>query len=157
MKKLRFLVPALVFASVVIVVGYSDTENRGRDIAASGAIQTLEGSLVYDDSEWYLDAEDGRYALHLGNHDYLESNDITLKEGSWAEVRGFVEGDEIAPVSVNSDGERYSLREEDGMPLWAGKGEMRNQDAEGEGRGRNREDSADDEAESHGRGRNRRV
>jgi len=130
MKKLRFLVPALVFASVVVVVGYSDTENRGRDIAEIGAIQTLEGTLAYDDSEWYLDTADGRYALHLGNHDFLESNDITLQEGSWAAVRGFVDGDEIAPVFVDSDGKRYTLREEDGIPL--------HDERPIDGRGRNR-------------------
>ncbi len=153
MKKLRFLVPALVFAGVVVFTGCSNTANGDRDVSERGAIQTLEGTLAYDDSEWYLETEGDRYALDLGDHDFLESNGIALREGSRAEVRGFVDGDEIAPVSVDSDGNRYTLRGEDGPPPWAGKGDMRNQDAEGDGRGRNRAESADGEGQSYGRGR----
>ena len=63
------------------------SEMRGRDVVGSGTIDTLIGTLFYEDDEWYLENQGGSYLLHLGNHDYVDSTGIEMKEGQEIEIR----------------------------------------------------------------------
>jgi hypothetical protein len=97
-------------------------ENDRRSVVETGELLSLAGSLESRDSEWYLNEEGSRYALRLGNARYVESIGIRLQEGAEVQVRGFAEDGEVAVVSILMDGRRFDFRNEDGTPLWAGRG-----------------------------------
>jgi hypothetical protein len=96
--------------------------SNGRSVAETGRLADLSGSLDRQGTEWYLVMEEARLALHLGNTRYVESTGIQLQEGAPAKVRGFVDGQEVAVVSIQLDGRLYAFRTQDGVPLWAGRG-----------------------------------
>ena len=98
------------------------SERTGRDVADTGTLRTLSGTLANDGTEWYLDAADGRYLLHLGNTAYVEQTGLALEAGDAAVVKGLVDADEVSVVSLEINGETYTFRSEDGRPLWAGGG-----------------------------------
>lgn len=98
------------------------SDRTGRDVADTGELKALSGELAEVDGEWYLEAADGRYLLHMGNQSFVEQTGIDLDEGEKVEVRGLVDGEEVSVVSMVSDGQTYAFRAEDGTPLWAGNG-----------------------------------
>jgi hypothetical protein len=98
------------------------SERTGRDVADGGTLRTLSGTLVTEDAEWYLDAADGRYLLHLGNTSYVEQTGLVLEASKAAVVKGIVDADEVSVVSLQMGAETYTFRSEDGRPLWAGGG-----------------------------------
>jgi len=100
----------------------AQTESNGRSVVETGEPLSLTGRLESRDSEWFLNHDGTRYALHLGNTRYVESTGIRLREGADVEVRGFADGEEVAVVSILVDGRRFAFRGEDGTPLWAGRG-----------------------------------
>jgi hypothetical protein len=97
-------------------------QSDGRSVAASGQLVDLAGILETQNAEWYLNQQGTRYLLHLGNARYVESSGIPLQEGATVQVRGFAAADEVAVVSVTVGGQRFEFREENGTPLWAGRG-----------------------------------
>ena len=100
----------------------AEPASNGRSVAETGRLADLSGSLDRQGTEWYLVMEGARLALHLGNTRYVESTGIQLQEGTPVKVRGFVDGQEVAVVSIQLDGRLYAFRTEDGVPLWAGQG-----------------------------------
>jgi hypothetical protein len=98
------------------------SDRTGRDVADAGTLRTLSGTLANDGTEWYLNAADGRYLLHLGNTAYVEQTGLALEAGDAAVVKGLVDADEVSVVSLEINGETYTFRSEDGRPLWAGGG-----------------------------------
>jgi hypothetical protein len=98
------------------------SDRTGRDVADAGTLRTLAGTLASDGTEWYLDAADGRYLLHLGNTSYVEQIGLVLEAGDTVQVKGLVDADEVSVVSLQMGGETYTFRSEDGRPLWAGGG-----------------------------------
>ena len=102
----------------------AEPTSNGRSIVETGRVADLSGSLDRQGTEWYLVMEGARLALHLGNTRYVESTGIQLQEGVPAKVLGFVDGQEVAVVSIQIDGRLYAFRTEDGVPLWAGRGQQ---------------------------------
>jgi hypothetical protein len=98
------------------------SDRTGRDVAVTGAPRTLSGTLSSDGVEWYLDAADGHYLLHLGNSAYIAQVGLELAAGEPAVVRGLVDAGEVSVISLEYRGATYALRSEDGTPLWAGRG-----------------------------------
>jgi hypothetical protein len=98
------------------------SDRTGRDVADSGTMRTLAGTLASDGVEWYLDTPDGRYLLHLGNTAYVEQTGIALEAGHEALVKGLMDAEEVSVISIELDGQTYAFRSEDGWPLWAGNG-----------------------------------
>ena len=141
MKTTRVLVLSILLIGAAAGAFASDLV--GREVVDQGTIGTVTGTLVYQDSEWFIDAEEGLFHVHLGNHDFVEGTGMELSEGDEATVYGFIAGQDIAAVNVTLGSEVYALRSEDGFPLWAGYGRMRNQET-GEGMGRNRIESTDE-------------
>ena len=113
----------------------ADEELVGRDVAREGTLQTVDGTLRYQDDEWYLSAGRRVYELHMGPFGHDES--LALRDGSLARVEGFVVGDHIAPLSLVSEGVTHEFWHADRYPLWAGAGNRRNAvDAAGQGASR---------------------
>jgi hypothetical protein len=108
-------------------------EQSGRIVVEKGNVADVKGTLRYDGSEWYLDTDDGSYILHFGNSAYVESTGMELQAEDPAEVRGFVSGEEIAVISAVHDAQIYTFRDEDGTPLWAGRGRREGRIAEQDG------------------------
>ena len=79
----------------------------GRDVAQEGSLTDLSGSLVYRDNEWFLNAGDGLYEIHMGPFGHDES--LPFTEGAMVEIRGFVLPEHIAPVRVTTGGETYKF------------------------------------------------
>jgi hypothetical protein len=98
------------------------SDRTGRNVADAGTLRTLSGTLANDGTEWYLNAADGRYLLHLGNTSYVEQTGLVLEAGKAALVIGLVDADELSVVSLQMNGATYTFRSEDGRPLWAGGG-----------------------------------
>lgn len=92
----------------------------GRNVAEAGTMDTIEGTLTTSAGEWLLNVGDLTYNLHLGR--YGHETDLALSEGASARVTGFVVDMGIAPVSIETEGEQLAFWQEDGYPLWAGRG-----------------------------------
>ena len=142
MKTTRVLVLSILLIGSAAAGAFA-ADLVGREVVDQGIIGTVAGTLVYQDSEWFIDTEDGLFLVHLGNHDFVDGTGMELSEGDEATVYGFIAGQDIAAVNVTLGSEVYALRSEDGFPLWAGSGGMRNQET-GEGMGRNRIESTDE-------------
>jgi hypothetical protein len=115
-------------------VGLYASDVLGREVVEQGSLQTLSGALSSEEGEWYLTTGGALYAVHLGNHDFVDSLDWELKEGADVNLTGFVYGEDIAVVNLTIDGKTFSLRTENGAPLWAGMGQGRNREETGDGR-----------------------
>ena len=142
MKTTRVLVLSILLIGSAAAGAFA-ADLVGREVVDQGTIGTVNGTLVYHDSEWFIDTEYGLFLVHLGNHDFVDGTGMELSEGDKATVYGFIAGQDIAAVNVTLGSEVYALRSEDGFPLWAGSGGMRNQET-GEGMGRNRIESTDE-------------
>ncbi len=101
---------------------------RGRDFVVLGKPAELAGTLLTEFGEWFLAVNGIIHELHLGDHAHRADTGIKLEEGKPAEVTGFLyarEGDDTVDVAVcviSLDGEEYRFREDDGTPLWRGRG-----------------------------------
>ena len=149
MRVFKILLPAVVIGALFVIAGCSDGAGEGNGWKGSaerfseggrgrGVVETplegnilqpapvsltrLEGMLVFEDPEWYLDTGDDNVALLLGNRSYLESLDTELKEGGKAEVFGIMEDDGLSVVRISTEDGEILLRNESGVPLWAGNG-----------------------------------
>lgn len=126
-KKSISMVAILLVAVSIGAFASSNSDLRGSDLVRLGKLGVVSGTLSEDGGEWYLTAQDGEYALHLGKYEVIYPKGIALKEGSQAVVRGFVLDSDISATTVASDSAKYSFRTAAGLPLWAGQGERKNQ------------------------------
>ncbi|MEO5356429.1 MAG: DNA-binding protein [Nitrospirae bacterium YQR-1] len=73
-----------------------------------------------------LTTEDGKVAVHLGPVWYIERQDVELRKGDTVEVKGskitFNSKPAIIAAEVKKDDEVLKLRDESGIPYWAGSG-----------------------------------
>ncbi len=123
MKRVAGMISVLVLFSTAAWAG---DELSGRDFVERGAIAEIAGNLSQEDGEWYLETDGKTYAVHLGNHEILYPDGLTLKAGDSAQVQGYIYGTDIAAIRVISGGMDYAFRSEAGDPLWAGRGRRRN-------------------------------
>ena len=122
------MVKKILIVTLVMALGASflfAESLTGRDIVKEGSFTTINGTLKYEDTEWYLLAEGGPYQLHFGNKSYLSSTGIELEGGKNCKVDGIASGKEVVVVRATMEGKSYSFRDENGVPLWAGNGNQR--------------------------------
>ncbi|GEM_PF-1873886 len=136
LKKIMMILIVLVAVTGLV---FADTLD-GKSLAEQGLLETRSGTLAYRSGEWYLESEEGSYLLHFGNKVYLEETGIDLAEGETCTVRGFFLEDEGAVMEATMRGDTYRFRADDGMPLWAGRGER----SENRVYARNRENGCED-------------
>ena len=118
MKRISIIVLAVMLVGVSGIFA-SDSGITGREVVAMGTLQTMEGTLVEEDDEWYLQTGEILYAVHLGNYDFLDTLEMDLNEGDRVTLKGFFYGEDIAAVNIMTGDNSYDLRREDGKPLWA--------------------------------------
>jgi len=122
MKTTKMIVTGLLIAALLGGAVFAhDSDVLGRDVVSSGSQATLSGTLTTEDEiEWSLRTDAGTYVLHLGPPAFRDELGIGLRQGKAAVVTGYVQGKDVAPVSVTVDERRFDFRDESGRPMWAG-------------------------------------
>ncbi len=123
-KKALFILIGILMATAIFA---SDSELTGKDIAAEGTVNNLEGTFEIEDSEWYLRTENQLYIVHKGPDWYTEEIGFLPPEGQQVVVEGFVLGNTISPCTITSDNTLYAFRSSEGDPLWRGRGNRSNE------------------------------
>lgn len=95
-------------------------ELTGRQIVEQGFRGSVTGTLVPEGEEWRLQAGGKLYELHLGQYGHDGQAAAALKAGAPATVKGFISGDHISPITLETGGTTLRFRAEDGRPLWGG-------------------------------------
>jgi hypothetical protein len=132
MKKVTLfsaLLVAVVFTSLFVSAGATEEKASrlyGRDYVSMGTLGVLSGVLFEENDEWYLKANNGTYALHIGNHSYREETGIDLKADKNIDVTGFIYKNDVSVCTIVIEGKEYRFRDDDGRPKWAGRGRGRN-------------------------------
>lgn len=109
----------------------TDDALRGRDFVRLGQKDTLSGTVTQIKGEWYLITPEKKYELHLGDHNHRKRIGIQLSENAEIKVTGFVyhqENQKIIDIAVCTlilEGKEYRFRDDDGTPLWQGRGQSK--------------------------------
>ncbi len=101
----------------------------GSGTAIEGMLRTVRGVAVEVDTDLVLRTESGDIQVGLGPAHYREQAGFTIHTGDELEVSGFDETEEFKAASVHNltTGTRITLRDDNGRPMWAGQGNLRNQ------------------------------
>jgi hypothetical protein len=92
----------------------------GREIVEQGVRGSVSGTLVPEGEEWRLQAGARLYELHLGQFGHDGQAAAALRAGAHATVNGFISGDHISPITLETGDTTLRFRAEDGRPLWGG-------------------------------------
>ena len=95
---------------------------RGKDYVQNGTVKTVSGTLFSQDGEWYMKSGSSVTALHMGPSFYHDEIKLQLKDNQNVEANGYMYKNDLAVVTIKVDNKVYNLRDKDGIPLWAGKG-----------------------------------
>ncbi len=117
--------------------GYGQGANgRGQGAAGQGSNvvvgtvewETVTGIVTVVDSEITVQTAQGEIVVGMGQSAYRESFELAV--GDQVSVLGFYEDGEFKAGTVENltTGETITLRDETGRPMWAGRGQLRNQD-----------------------------
>ena len=99
--------------------------------------ETLAGTVVAMDDELIIETAEGQVTVGLGQSTYREEMGFTLEVGDEMLVTGFYEDGEFKAGTVENitTGQTIVLRDETGRPMWAGRGQLKNQGQQGQGQG----------------------
>lgn len=92
---------------------------KGRDYTGLGTMGSVTGTLVSEGNEWRIKAGETLYEIHMGPSDYMADKGLILKDGSEAQVSGFIYKDQISVRKIETEGRSLTLRDETGRPAWA--------------------------------------
>ena len=116
--------------------GAGRSESGSRDGQGAGntpvernpAWEELRGTVVEYDHEMTVATADGEVLVGMGQSSYVETQDFQASKGDEVLVYGFHEDDEFKAGRVENltQGKTLILRDQDGRPMWAGRGEGKN-------------------------------
>jgi hypothetical protein len=97
---------------------------------------TLSGTVVTIDGELVIETAEGQVTVGLGQSTYRDEMGFTLEVGDEVVVTGFYEDGEFKAGTIENitTGQTIILRGETGRPMWAGRGQLKNQ-GQGQGQG----------------------
>ncbi len=101
---------------------------RSRQIIEEGTMVEVTGMLRKMGGGWFIAVDQALHQLYTAPADFKEQSGISLKEGEQAVVTGFYHAEEgevtgiIAVSTITTDGKEYRFREDDGTPMWRGRG-----------------------------------
>jgi hypothetical protein len=122
--------------------GQGQSEGQGRGQGAGNGIQSgesagleqhpadtwiaLSGTVVAVDDELTVRTEEGEVVAGTGPTWYWDENGLVLEPGDEVVLHGFYEDGEFKLGSVEnlSTGDAFTVRDEIGRPLWAGRGRL---------------------------------
>jgi len=91
--------------------------------------ETVQGTVIVADNELTLQTAEGEIVVGLGQSWYREQAGFTVNVGDEVIVHGYEEDGEFKAGTVENltSGTAIMLREQGGRPMWAGRGNLRNQ------------------------------
>lgn len=146
MKKIIILTAAVMLFTGTI---FADSL-RGRDVAEKGKIDSVKGTLELNDGEWYVKASGDKYLIHIGPDFYRDEIKLQLKSGKAVIVTGYMYQKSIAPQTISYNGKIYRFRDNNGVPMWSGRGNNRRNSSS------NRQGMNKESSRNAGRGRGRK-
>lgn len=102
-------------------------QGQGSGETASVAWRTLTGQVTAVDQDVTVQTPEGEVLVGMGQSAYWQ--DFELAVGDEVTLRGFYEDGEFKAGTVENvtNGKTLMLRDESGHPLWASRGERKNQ------------------------------
>lgn len=98
---------------------------------SSGGVdwETVTGEVTAVDGEITVQTDDGQVVVGLGQSRFREEADFALEVGDEVSVTGFYEDGEFKAGTVENltTGQTLALRDGAGRPIWAGRGQLKNQ------------------------------
>ncbi|TVR91915.1 MAG: hypothetical protein EA428_04665 [Spirochaetaceae bacterium] len=125
MRTHKLFIGAALAAFVTVGAVATDTAPIGRDIARDGGLSSLQGEMVRQDGEWYIQSGTELHQLHMGPYGY--ANEDFLSGLSDVSATGFSVPGHMAPIQVIGEADTVEFWHEARYPQWAGEGERRNQ------------------------------
>lgn len=101
---------------------------QGAEVPLAHAAQEIEG-VVLETAELFIETHSGETVhVGLGPSHYRDGQGFVLSIGDNIQVLGYWEDDEFKAIQVTNldSGERITLRDESGRPMWAGQGRGQN-------------------------------
>ena len=101
---------------------------RSRKIIEEGIQVEVEGMLRKMGGGWYIAVDQVLHQMLMAPDDFRQKTGFSPQEGKQAKVTGFFYAEEgemtgnIAISTITVDGKEYRFREDDGTPLWRGRG-----------------------------------
>jgi len=123
--KIKTLLISAMALMLIAAVSVS-AETKGRDLVTKGEEKTIEGNFIIDNDEWYLVVNNQKILIHKGPEQFIAEKKINIEKNSLIKVYGYVYQNEITPIKIVSGKNEYVFRNENGRPLWSGKGYGRN-------------------------------
>ncbi len=142
LKKTFYMISILSILLFLVAIGFAymghGTHKQGayhwnpdKIVTVSGEVTKVETTTMkhhgsdYHGVHLYMKTRDGEVEAHLGPEEFVEK-EITLKKGDKLTVEGSkTEYDNTTVIfagSITKDGKKVILRNDDGIPVWAGKG-----------------------------------
>jgi len=125
MRTHKLFIGAAMAAFVTVGALAADTAPVGRDIARDGALTSIQGEIVRQDGEWYIQSGGDLHQLHMGPYGYA-NEDFLSREGD-VSATGFSVTGHMAPINLEGTTDTVEFWNEARYPQWAGEGERRNQ------------------------------
>lgn len=101
---------------------------RSRRIIDEGVWITAEGTVRKMGGGWFIAVENVLHQLYLAPETYKIEKGFDIEEGAPAMIQGYFLSEEdevtgvIAVCTIFLDGKEYRFREDDGTPMWRGRG-----------------------------------
>ncbi len=140
MRTHKLFIGAALAAFVTVGAMASETTPVGRDIARDGGLSSLQGQIVRQDGEWFIQSGTELHQLHMGPYGY--ANEDFLAGAGDVSATGFSVPGHMAPIQVSGKADAVEFWNEARYPQWAGEGERRNQVEERLGAAGERQDDA---------------
>jgi len=101
---------------------------RSRQIIENGTMVEVTGLLKKMGGGWFIAVDQALHQLYTAPSDFKEQRNISLKEGEQVVITGFYHAEEgevtgiIAVCTITTNGKEIRFREDDGSPMWRGRG-----------------------------------
>ena len=108
--------------------GQGAADNAG-DYLSPDEWETVQGTVIVADNELTIQTAEGELVVGMGQSWYREQAGFTVNVGDEVIVNGYEEDGEFKAGTVENltSGATVALREQGGRPMWAGRGNLRNQ------------------------------
>lgn len=118
----------ILLLGVAMDVMAAEQPMRSREVFEKGSPAEMSGTLRKMGGGWYLAAGNLLHQVYLAPDEYKEEVGLDVVEGEPVTINGYFYAEEgeptgiIAVTVITVDGKEFRLREDDGRPMWRGRG-----------------------------------